>query len=580
MIADAPLEAYFLEDRAIGDGWFVAAFDHPRIGGGWLAFREPVRTLTAWTLGEVQPLLDEVADADFAAGFVAYDAAPAFDAAFQVRRSQGVPLACFHIYDSAPVFYKELLRTGPDVGPAWELEIGRERFLEHCAQVRRHLAAGDSYQVNLSFRLRAANEGSLATLFSSLAADEPPPFSSLFLAGDLGLASLSPELFFEVSSGIIRCKPMKGTAPLGEGNAGRLQNSEKDRAENLMIVDMIRNDLGRVADVGTVRATSLFDVEAFPTVLQMTSTVQASFSGTLREAFCALFPCASIVGAPKVKTMEIIRDLEESPRGVYTGAIGFAAPDAARFSVAIRTIAAVGERLEYGAGSGIVWDSVPESEWEETLLKTEVLKHTGPDWGLIETFGWPCEHVDRHLDRMGQSAGELGVPFDRARAMEVLSGLGEGPLRVRLTLFWDGRISMDFEPLVVPGKLRSAIALVPVCSQDPSLRHKTNRRRIYDRALRETGMDESLLWNERGEATEFCKGNLVARFGDRLVTPPVECGLLPGVLRGLLVERGEVLEEVVRVEDLAGADEVWRVSSLAGWVSAELDWPKPQKDVD
>ena len=574
MPAVAPFESYFLEDRLIGDGWFVTLTEHPRLGQGWLAFRDPIKTLTAWTMDEVRPVLNQVAQASHAAGFVAYDASPAFDPAFAVQAEPGQPLSCFHVYDRPPVFYKELVASQTKPIPNWRAEIDKEYFLAQCGRIREHLAAGDTYQVNLSFRLHAKSQTPLATLFATLVADEPPPYASLFLSEHAQVASLSPELFFELEGGRIRCQPMKGTAPLGPGNAERLRNSEKDRAENLMVVDMIRNDLGRAAEIGSVRTTSLFDVEAFPTVLQMTSTVEAKLDGNVADAFDALFPCASIVGAPKVSTIGIIRNLETSPRGVYTGAIGFVGPErSARFAVAIRTIAANGPQLSYGAGSGIVWDSDPESEWRETMLKTDALIRQSPEWALFETFRWPDRPelplVELHLSRLTRSAQEFGIFFEPDAARAKLADMGDETFRVRLSLRRSGELDLHSDPYHVPTQLEGRLAPEPVCSEDPALRHKTNRRHIYDRALRLAAADEALLWNEHGEATEFCKGNLVVRLADRLITPPAESGLLPGVLRSHLLGTGQIEEGVVKLEDLISA-EVFRINSLTGWVRVHL----------
>jgi para-aminobenzoate synthetase/4-amino-4-deoxychorismate lyase len=303
----------------------------------------------------------------------------------------------------------------------------------------------------------------------------------------------------------------------------------------------------------------------------MTSTVRASFGGAWSQVFGALFPCASIVGAPKVKTTEIIRDLEVSPRGVYSGAIGIAGPGKeARFAVCIRTITSTGKKLEYGAGSGIVWDSDPEAEWRETMLKTEVLKTAAPDWGLIETFDRAGQSLERHLDRMERSARELGTVFDRARAQDLVVALENRPMRVRLTCFADGRLALDCSELSVPERIEARLSKYAVRSEDPSLRHKTNRRRVYELALRDSTSDEALLWNERGEATEFCMGNLVADFDGRLLTPPLSCGLLPGVLRSDMLDRGQIEEGRILLSDLESARAIFRINSLTGCIPVDL----------
>jgi para-aminobenzoate synthetase/4-amino-4-deoxychorismate lyase len=393
-------------------------------------------------------------------------------------------------------------------------------------------------------------------------------------------------LFFAQSNGMVTCKPMKGTAPLGataaetQANAEALKSSEKNRAENLMVVDMIRNDLGRVAEVGTVRTPALFDVEQLSTVLQMTSTVQAKFGGSVREIFDALFPCASIVGAPKVSTMRIIRDLEDAPRGVYTGAIGCLGPNrSSRFSVAIRTVSQrPGETMRYGVGSGVVWDSSSEDEWAENALKTAVLNRTSTEFGLFETLHWPLLHdgelLELHLNRISKAAAELGISFEpeaaEALLCKTLSEIAE-PTRVKLTLWADGRITVSHLPCgPTPELLTFSIARSPISAYDPLLRIKSTRRKVYERHLQSGSADEVLLWNDRGEISEFCKGNVVVKIGDELVTPPIQSGLLGGVYREWLLRKGEIREQVICLSEISHAAEVFRINGLTGRVPAKL----------
>lgn len=584
----AEFEAFFLSDREIQSGWFVSFTQHPKFGAGWLAYRNPIKTLTAWELPEVAAILDEVGkEAEggrFSAGFVSFDAAPAFDPAFVARRVKSSPLACFHIYEEPPRFYKEFLCSRPSdkLRIEWQPEIDRDAFLLKCGRVRQHLADGDTYQVNLSLRLYGDLDADLTSVFANLTAEDPPLYASLFMSDHTQVASLSPELFFERSGHKIRCRPMKGTAPLGSNpeetaaNAKELEASEKNRAENLMIVDMIRNDLGRIAKIGSVKTTSIFAIEEHPTILQMTSTVEAEIDGSLRETFDALFPCASIVGAPKVETLKIIHEIEASPRGIYTGAIGTVGPGEARFSVAIRTISGQpgSSSRSYGAGSGIVWDSEPEAEWEETLLKTAALHQSSIEWELLETFRWPDPQglFPRHLNRMARSARQLGIAFTPAPALRMVEALPHGPgLRVRLLLNRRGGLRIETVPFVPPPDvIQAKIAVDPISSADPSLRIKSTRRGVYNRRLGAVGTDEVLLWNENREATEFSKGNLVVKREGKFLTPPVQCGLLPGVLREKLLESGAIQEKRILIEDLLPADELYRINSLTGWVRVEL----------
>jgi para-aminobenzoate synthetase/4-amino-4-deoxychorismate lyase len=584
------LTDYFLDIERVKPGSFITRFPHVQYGDGWLLFENPTDHLTARTLDEVVPALRRVEEAcqqgRYAAGWVAYEAAPAFDSALSTHSCDG-PLAAFYIYNCPPQFFKEIY-AGGNVDPLlWEREMDSEEFQRKCGVIRDKLSEGESYQVNFTFRLRAQGDADLPIRWAQLAAADPPPYASLFWLEDSLVASLSPELFFELEVGRIRCQPMKGTTRIGAGPAETVQraldlaSSAKERAENLMIVDMIRNDLGRIAEPGSVATTSLFDVDAHQEVLQMTSTVEADCKQPLSEIFKALFPCASIVGAPKVQTSQIIRELEVSPRGVYSGAVGFVLPGGdARFSVAIRTLSRCGVGpVQYGAGSGIVWDSVPDKEWQETLLKTEVLSSKSPEWALIESFRWP-ERVELplihwHLDRLEASARELRITFSRSRAEALLGKLDACPRRVRLRLNRGGELAMDADPLLDPPiQLCAQFAKRPVHSGDPSLRIKTNRRQLYDRALNELGLEEALLWNERGEATEFTKGNLVAEIDGRLVTPPISSGLLPGIYRRHLVESGACVEACIQKEDFKRATGIFRVSSLMGMLPVLL------KDVD
>ena len=590
---DHPLRDWLLDLSTLSDGCFVTAFAHPRLGEGWLVLSNPVETHAAWAHDEVRPLLDRVdrwtASGGFAAGCVAYEAAPSFDSAFEVHPHGKDLLAIFHLYDSPPAFYKELLvGKQPDhTDPAWKAGWDESLYTERFNEARNLIGNGTTYQVNLTFRLSCPYEEHLPSLFARLAADDPPAYASLFLSAPINLASLSPELFFDQSSGVVKCKPMKGTAPLGattretNKHAEALKTSEKNRAENLMVVDMIRNDLGRIADIGSVTVPSLFDVEQLSTVLQMTSTVEAKFNGSALEVFDALFPCASIVGAPKVSTMRIIHRLEDTPRGIYTGAIGILGPQrSSRFSVAIRTISQrLGEVLKYGVGSGIVWDSSSEAEWAENALKAVVLNRSSLEFGLFETIHWPPRNEGRllplHLKRLSAAAAQFGIPFDPQAAENLLHKELDDltdPARIKLSLFADGKISITTVPLGnVPELLRFAIALSPVASEDPSLAVKSTRRKIYERHLRGSVLDEVLLWNERGEVTEFCKGNVVVRIGDDLVTPPLQSGLLGGVYREWLLSKGEIREGVLLVSDIPQATEIYRINALAGKVLAELE---------
>jgi para-aminobenzoate synthetase/4-amino-4-deoxychorismate lyase len=374
-----------------------------------------------------------------------------------------------------------------------------------------------------------------------------------------------------------------------------------------MIVDMVRNDLGRVADIGSVEVPELFTVERYPTVWQMTSEVRARSRAPLADLFAALHPSASVTGAPKVRTMEILADLEAAPRGVYTGAVGFVQPDGtAQFNVAIRTavVEQASGRVSFGVGSGIVWDSSADAEYEECLLKGAVLGRRPPSFELLETLRWRADEgyflCDRHVARILASADYFGFPLertalhaalDRAAAPlrdaagaprrdrtgstdeRILEGIGAARCwRVRLLVARDGTVRTESYPVVPSGdSLRATVASAPVDESDVFLYHKTTHRQVYETA-RVEGFDEVVLWNRRGEITEGITTNVVAEIDGRRVTPPVECGLLAGTFRDELLARGTILEERMTKDDLGRATHVWLINSVYEWRSAELSW--------
>jgi para-aminobenzoate synthetase/4-amino-4-deoxychorismate lyase len=360
-------------------------------------------------------------------------------------------------------------------------------------------------------------------------------------------------------------------------------HSEKDRAENLMITDMMRNDIGRIARSGSVEVPRLFALEKHPTLWQMTSTVRARSDASPAEILGALFPCASITGAPKLRTMGIIAALEDSPRGIYTGAIGTIAPDGrARFSVAIRTACvprSTGE-AEYGVGGGIVWDSVPERELEESRLKGAVLSEPVPEFELLETIRWQAEDgfwlIHEHLERLAASAEYFAIPFDRETLRSALedavAGAQHDDARVRVRLSPDGAVHTEvspYEETAAPWRLRPAADSI-----DPANRflyHKTTHRAPYLQA-RESARDceDVLLWNETGYVTETTVANVVARIDAELVTPPVSCGLLAGTYRARLLREGTIVERPIHLSELDAASELYLINSLRGWIPARM----------
>ena len=568
-------------------------------GNGWRLYRQPLAVLEAHHLEDVPALIGEVRRQTeagrVAVGWIAYEAAPAFDTALVVRPPGPVPLAWFALFAGAVAVGPPEIQSPAPFRPAWAGAPSPSIYRRAVAHIHEHIAAGDTYQVNYTYRLRAPWRGDPRARFAALARAQRSRFAAYLDAGRFAVLSASPELCFRREGDLVTCRPMKGTAPRGltaaqdRLQAAELRASEKERAENVMIVDMVRNDLGRIARTGTVRVPRLWDVERYPTLWQMTSTVTAETAAPLDELLGALFPSASITGAPKVRTMRIIAETERTPRGIYTGCVGVLGPGKAGWmNVAIRTLVVDRRRrtAEYGTGSGIVWDGRAEAEYAECRTKTLVLGGSPPPFRLLETLAWvPGEGLlllERHLRRIGDSAAYFGFACDEGALHERLAEATRGlrrPHRVRLLLDERGGIEVVLAPLrlsAVPladapprraGRaLRVAFAREPVNLRDPFLYHKTTRREAYERALAaRPGCDDVLLWNERGEVTESTIANVVLRDAEGLWTPPVDSGLLGGTFRAHLLERGAIRERVLTLGDVRAASALWLVNSVRGW---------------
>jgi para-aminobenzoate synthetase/4-amino-4-deoxychorismate lyase len=568
-------------------------------GDAWLKFNRPRRVIVADKLEDVREGLQEAeALVDehgwTAAGFVSYEAAPAFDTALRVIPSQGFPLLWFGLYDAQT---SEVFRDlGGLAALQWQAEVEREAYNRAIEKIKEYIAQGMTYQVNYTMRLRASLEADPQTLFHHLARTQNR-YAAFVDIGEWAVCCASPELFFELDGDVITGRPMKGTVKRGRmtkedlSNSNWLYASEKNRAENVMIVDMIRNDIGRIAEIGSVHVPDLFTIEKYPTLFQMTSTVKAKTHASVTEIFSALFPCASITGAPKVSTMKIIAELEASPRRMYCGSIGYIAPNRkACFNVAIRTalVDKRGHKAEYGVGGGIIWDSESADEYGEALLKARVL--TDPpqeEFSLFETLLWTTEDgyflLERHIARMMDSAEYFdftpeSTEVTEKKIREILSRLVKGadsPKRVKLTMNLRGELSgevKDFQP----GKkvFRVCLAKQPVDSNDRFLLHKTTQRGVYEQALVE-GYDDVLLYNEKDELTEFTIGSLVVELDGELFTPPIACGLLAGTFRAELLESGEIKERVIRKDELPKCSKLFLINSVRKWVEAALPGAAP-----
>ncbi|MGH2540473.1 MAG: aminodeoxychorismate synthase component I [Actinomycetota bacterium] len=562
----------------------------------------PVGVLEATRTDEVAGVIDAAEGAArrglWVAGCVSYEAAPGLDGALRVRKRPDddpfarLPLAWFAMFEHRePTTLPEPQADPPGTLEAsWTPSVDRASYDAAIARIREHIAAGDTYQVNHTLRLRSRVEGDERGLYRDLCYAQRGAYAGYLNTGRYRVLSASPELFFRIEDGHILTKPMKGTARRGrwtaedEAIAARLRGSVKDRAENAMIVDLLRNDMGRIARPGSVTWSDVFDLERYETVWQLTSTVSADLApGTsLLDAFRALFPSGSVTGAPKVRTMEIIAELEDSPRGVYCGAVGFLGPagsglPAARFNVPIRTVMIDAETrtAEYGVGGGITWGSDASGEYRETVAKASVLTARRPRFELFETLrhdpGRGFGHLDRHLARIAGSAAYFGFTFDERTAFEAMRGevarFPDRTTRVRVVVDRAGRIDVGVVPLVASAEpVRVAVdGDHPVDPTDPMLFHKTTRRALYEEArARHPGADDVLLVNDRGEITESTIANVAALIEGTWLTPPLDAGLLPGVGREVALEEGWLREGTIRTDDLARADALELVSDVRG----------------
>jgi para-aminobenzoate synthetase / 4-amino-4-deoxychorismate lyase len=578
---------------------------HPLVPGWSCRLAGPTSVLEATTISQVLPLLHAAWEASLSGKWVAlalsYEAAPAFDPAMRTHPPGEFPLAWAAVFDrtcDVPESGQEgaaqdAQGSGPHyaVGP-WNPLVERAEYDRAIERIHELIVQGETYQVNYTMPFRASFIGDECAWHMDLARAQGAPFSAFLRMGRFSVLSLSPELFFRLDGREIVSMPMKGTMARGRwpgedlGKAEELAACPKNRAENVMIVDLVRSDLGRIAVTGSVRAEPLFEVQTLRSVHQMVSTVRATLAAgaTLIDIMRAIFPGGSITGAPKIRTMEIIHELEHLPRHLYTGALGFLRPGGGGvFSIPIRTVLLdrLASTAEMRVGGGITAGSTSEGEYEECLLKMRFLSDRPGAFCLLETIllrEGECMLLERHLKRLRESAAYFLIPFSEEKVLRSLqTACREHPSgchKLRLLLSREGRPRAEASVLddAAPARrLRLGLANEPVSSTDVFLFHKTTRRGIYEKALsaRPT-CDEVLLFNERGELTEATRANLVLDIAGELVTPPVECGLLAGTFRQELLESGVIGERILHPFDLARARRILLINSIRGWIEASM----------
>jgi len=572
-----------------------------------LLFRNPVHELVANSPEDVSAVFEQVDryvdEGRYVAGFVSYECGELFQqlSAFSGRAPSSMPLVRMGVFGAPLVFdHRSGTVHGDAPGPVAEvgnddakparieeaaLQITEQEYAKKIHRVQDYLAAGHSYQVNLTDRVTGTFTGSPLALYQGLLQAQPVSYAAFMDCGAYQVLSLSPELFYRTENGRITVRPMKGTWPCGvtledgEQAARDLLSDEKNRAEHVMIVDLLRNDIGRICRMGTIQVDRLMHVERYRTLLQLTSTITGTLDAgkSPTQRFASLFPSGSITGAPKRQTMKIIRELEDTKRDVYTGAIGWFGPGGKScFNVAIRTVVANAQRFTFGVGGGITAYSNATEEYEECRLKASFLQHSGRAFQLIETMraeGTRIALLDAHLRRLQKSAAYFQIPFDeplvRNEVAACLEANTHSPARVRLTLDEWGGLAVSATPLdSVPWAGRILLSPSRTEASDVFLHHKTTNRALYESALRDArkaGFDEVLFTNQNGFVTEGAISSVFLRIDDAIVTPDEASGLLPGVFRqAILDQQPQTRIRPIRLEEFLTANQIWFGNALRG----------------
>ncbi|WP_087975117.1 aminodeoxychorismate synthase component I [Oceanobacillus rekensis] len=557
-----------------------------------LLFKKPTKIISTSLIEEVIPLLKQIEDETnngyYAAGYISYEASPAFDQSFQVNPNPEMPLLWFGIFEKpeeTSLQNFEAFSTSD-----WKAQTKVNEYNNNINRIKSFIEQGITYQVNYTIRMQSKFNGSTISYYNQLAQAQAANYSAYLNIGDYSIISASPELFFHLKENKITTKPMKGTIGRGkdkqedQSNSDWLYQSEKNRAENAMIVDLLRNDLGTIANQGSVEVPSLYSIEEYPTVFQMTSTITGEISNdkTITDIFRSLFPCGSITGAPKISTMNIINNLESSPRDVYCGAIGYITPDReAIFNVPIRTTIINNKNgsARYGVGGGITWDSIDKEEYDEILVKAKILNVKPLEFDLLESLGLEDGSylvLNNHLNRLRQTAEHFKYKVDFITIKDKLHAFAnqhaEGKWKVRLLSSRNGDIYIEGKEIkAFTAPLQIELANIPVIKENVFLHHKTTNRSIYENILKHhPNVYDVLLWNEDKEITEFTTGNVVMEMNDKLYTPPLASGLLAGTYRKDLLEKGIILERKIVIDELSMVSRIWLINSVRKWVQVKF----------
>lgn len=559
-----------------------------------LTFNNPIEIIIANTVEEVLPCFDliekAIKDGYYVAGYMSYECAPAFDPAFKVKSGNKMPLVWFGVFDEPK---KETVKSdGTYQNLKWTSTVSENDYQNSIQSIKQWIEQGITYQTNYTIRLKSKFQGDDIALYNTLKRAQVSNYCAYIDTGEYSILSASPELFFHLKKDKITTRPMKGTLKRGRNikedktNRNDLYYSEKNRAENVMIVDLLRNDLNVIAIPGTVQVEKLFEIEDYPTVHQMTSTITAKIkeSTKLLEIFRALFPCGSITGAPKISTMEAIEKLEKEPREVYCGAIGYITPEReAIFNVPIRTVVIDQQtnQATYGVGGGITWDSTSEDEYQEVLAKASLLEVKRPEFQLLESLLMDNGEyflIEEHLDRLFSSAKYFKYPINmenvKNHLQKSLQLHQQGTYKTRLLIDLKGEVMINTQPIELQSydtPVLITLADEPVSKDNIFLYHKTTNRDVYTKfQKRFPDVFDVLLWNEDRELTEFTNGNAVLEMEDGLWTPSIESGLLAGTYRERLLKEGRIQEKILTMEDLKNCTNIWFVNSVRKWVKVKL----------
>ena len=553
-------------------------------------FTKPIKELKTRNLAQVKDLLAQVEDYQqqgyYVVGYVSYEAAPAFEEKLAVHPAplMGEYLLYFTVHDSVEKSIMPLTYDEIDMPSNWKEETSKEEYEKAIAQIHHHLRQGDTYQVNYTVQLKQAVTANPFAIYNRMVVEQEAGYNAYVEHDEMAVISMSPELFFEQKGCDLTTRPMKGTTKRGLTNqedldqAAWLEQDPKNRSENMMIVDLLRNDMNRLSEVGSEHVERLCQVEQYSTVWQMTSTIKSQVRPDvdLVEVFRSLFPCGSITGAPKIATMEIIKNLEPQARGVYCGTIGILLPNGRRiFNVAIRTIQLHKGQAIYGVGGGITWDSTWESEYNEVHQKAAVLYRKQVPFQLITTGKISQKHLlfkEEHIDRLRKAGRYFAYPFNPENLLQRIDAECqachvEKDYRLRISISKSGDIDLCCQELT---PLSPAFCQAQLCLQERSLQTPFTYFKTTYRPHLTVAKQEKIYHNENGELLETSIGNLILQIAGKLYTPPVNLGILPGIYRQHLLETGQVEERVLTLKELAQAEAIYGCNAVRGLYKLSL----------